>query len=160
MAFRGLFGGDEFAVDLEVEDFLVFDFLPPEEAFFQNDVRLVGHFVAGFADPEFFDGVFGVVGFDVGGDGEGEVVFDDVVGFHAAVGEDHGLGGFLVVEVVDFEGVFVDLVPLDVGGFFDLALEVFDVGDFDVLLGDFFLSHECTLGEEECGCDECYLFHI
>jgi hypothetical protein len=64
------------------------------------------------------------------------------------------------VEVGDFVGVFVHLVPLDVGGFFDLTLEVFDVGDLDVFLGDFFLSHKCSLGEEERGCNECYLFHI
>ena len=88
------------------------------------------------------------------------MVFDDVVGFHAAVGEDHGLGRFLVVEVVDFEGVFVDLVPLDVGGFFDLALEVFDVGDFDVLFGDFLLGKNDSLTEEEGHCDEGYLFHV
>lgn len=158
--FSGLFV-DEFAVGLEVEDLDFLLALPEEETALLGDAGLVGHFIAGFAYPEVGDVEAGVGVFDIVDDGFGVVVaaFDDVVGLHAFIGENHGLARLLLVEVGHLEGVLVDLPPGDVGGVGHLALEIFDVVDFHVLFVDGLLCEKGSGGEEKECCNECYFLH-
>ena len=95
--------------------------------------------------------------------GGGVVLFVDVVvGLGAFVGEHHGLAALIDIKIDDLEGVFVNLVPLHVGGIFHLALEVFYIVYLDVFLGHRLniLCNEGSMEEHECCCESEYLFHI